>query len=440
MTYLDVRPAGLDLAFRPGTTVPLSLEWPAGYLTGRTFTSTLDGVALAVDVAGDVLTVEATDAQTADITDPVPWLLLEDVDGTAEPVMVGTWTPSSRASASAQGAVRVTVGAAAVTVTVQPGVSAAALAAVQADVDALPTDADVAIAVAAETSARGDAVGRRVDWYAAADWDRFTPVVVNTPDNTVLLTASAGAGIATGSASGAGSDRRLYLLDGFEATDMEVRCDWTLGGGQLGLGLRAQDGAVVVVWQNIFFGATGNSLWGVWEYDGTEAGFSTNQGAQSLDGFRSPIMSASGNGTTVTVQTRYAHGLAAGNTVHFDSSFGSFGQATVASTPTATSFTFASATSGSWTGGTWRWVIAPGRFHVAARLVGNRLTYKHWLPHEAEPTWTHADRVRTATLPATLAKSGGPPPSGPGGAAIVIAHLGSSGTVTVNDFVVRSLD
>jgi hypothetical protein len=117
-TYVDARPAGINLVFRQETTLTLTLEWPAGSLAGRTFTSTLDGVSLTPSVIGDTMTIEVTDIQTAAVTGTVEWLLLEDIAGTPEPIFVGKWTPHDGPSAVSQQTVQVTQGAATVNVTV----------------------------------------------------------------------------------------------------------------------------------------------------------------------------------------------------------------------------------------------------------------------------------------------------------------------------------
>src|SRR5690606_11922603 len=48
--FVDARPGGLDVLFRPGSAVTVVLEWPEGSLDGRTFTSTLGDDPLAVTV------------------------------------------------------------------------------------------------------------------------------------------------------------------------------------------------------------------------------------------------------------------------------------------------------------------------------------------------------------------------------------------------------
>lgn len=119
MPLADVRPDGVDLLFRSGTTVTLSLEWPEDSLDGRSFTSTLNGEELAVTVDGDVMTVEASATITGDLTTgvAVEWLLLEDLGGVdPEPILIGTWTPSDLSRAVSAQTAQVTEGAATVTV------------------------------------------------------------------------------------------------------------------------------------------------------------------------------------------------------------------------------------------------------------------------------------------------------------------------------------
>lgn len=111
---LDTRPPGLDLKFRPGTTLTLTLNWPAGSLVGRTFTSTLDGTSLSLNIVSNTMTVTVTDTQTTAITSPATWLLLESIGGTPEPIIIGTWAPSTSAADVSQQTVQVTQGAATV--------------------------------------------------------------------------------------------------------------------------------------------------------------------------------------------------------------------------------------------------------------------------------------------------------------------------------------
>lgn len=116
----DARAAGVDLLFTPATTLTLTLSWPTGSLTGRTFSSTLNGVALALTVNGDVMTVVATDTQTGALTtgEPYDWRLLETIDGTPEPIMVGTWSPDAGPNAISSTTLTVTAAEVDVDVTV----------------------------------------------------------------------------------------------------------------------------------------------------------------------------------------------------------------------------------------------------------------------------------------------------------------------------------
>lgn len=118
---VDVRPDAVDLLLRAGTTVTLTLEWaPAGVLDGRSFSTTLDGQPLALTVNGDVMTVEADAVLTGQLATniPVDWVLAEDLGGSsAEPVLIGTWTPSDLPQAVTAKTVQVTQGAATIQVT-----------------------------------------------------------------------------------------------------------------------------------------------------------------------------------------------------------------------------------------------------------------------------------------------------------------------------------
>jgi len=115
---LDTRPPGLDVPFRPGNTLTVTLAWPADALDGRTFTATLDAVALGLDVDGDTMTITATDAQTSAVTTPAAFRLTETTGGESDDVIIGEWRPSSNPSTSTSSTVTVTESAGAVAVTV----------------------------------------------------------------------------------------------------------------------------------------------------------------------------------------------------------------------------------------------------------------------------------------------------------------------------------
>lgn len=135
IAYADARPPGLNVPFRPGNTLHLELTgWTAGSLVGRTFTSTLGGVALSLAVVGDIITIDATEAQTAAVTLSAAWLLTETTSGASNDLIVGTWSPSTRPGTPTSTSLAVTVGAVDVDVTVVSG--QASIVALDAELDA----------------------------------------------------------------------------------------------------------------------------------------------------------------------------------------------------------------------------------------------------------------------------------------------------------------
>jgi hypothetical protein len=193
---VDARPAGIDLLFRPGTTLTLTLTWPSGLLVGRTFSATLDAVPLAVDVVGDTMTVEVTDTQTAAVTEAAEWLLTEDVGGTPEPIMVGTWAPSDAAAARSQQSVTVTQGA------------------VQVDVAALVSVGLTSHVNAPSTEAHGVVVHswRKDGW---TPFDQFTISVDRSTTNTVSVNED------RGRITSAGTDGSFREIRAHEDTNWE---------------------------------------------------------------------------------------------------------------------------------------------------------------------------------------------------------------------------
>lgn len=118
MTLIDARPPALDVWYRPGNTFTADLTWPSGELDGRSFTAALDDDDLAVVVAGDVLTVTATAAQTTAGAAGGSFELVETTGGSDQTVMVGAWNPSTAPAASSAVDVSVTTSGASVDVTV----------------------------------------------------------------------------------------------------------------------------------------------------------------------------------------------------------------------------------------------------------------------------------------------------------------------------------
>jgi hypothetical protein len=192
---IDARPAGIDLLFRPGTTLTVTMTWPAGSLAGRTFSATLNGSPISVGVVGNTMTVEATDVQTAALTAAADWVLLENIGGTNEPIMVGTWAPSDDASAVSSASVNVTQGASEVEVSVNGATVTTALSSLTAATTPLGGDElvpglqdGVAVKITADVLAGGPVetfagVNRgRVRWFD--DFEGFTTAVTT---NTTLI-------------------------------------------------------------------------------------------------------------------------------------------------------------------------------------------------------------------------------------------------------------
>jgi len=120
--HIDARPPGLNCVFRRGTTLTMTLNWPAGSLSGRTFTAELEGVALGLVVVDDVMTITATAAQTAAVTNGVSLLFeLTETTGDDQPIIIGKWTASDKSSAISDQTVELTTGAIEVDITVSGG-------------------------------------------------------------------------------------------------------------------------------------------------------------------------------------------------------------------------------------------------------------------------------------------------------------------------------
>lgn len=287
-----------------------------------------------------------------------------------------------------------------------------------------------------------------VTWPTAAAWDQFTRVGVTNIAGVVDVRGTDGAGAGTISVSGAmpGSDRRLYLVDDFQATDVEARVSWSADSslGQTGIALRSQPAVAVVPWHNIFFAQNANELRGVWQWipPGTGGGLNTNQHGPDLPAAAGNIISADGDGATVTVRTAAPHYLSIIQGNHTRMSFGPFTDEAFTVTATdATTFTFPSTEAGTWTGGTWQIETAEVpigiRRNLAVRLQGNVMTLKHWFAVEPEPDWSNPLRSVPAGLPASLADGSAPPADG--GVGLMFGHLTDTGTpgdqtITVYEF------
>lgn len=350
MPLIDARPDAVDKLIRPGVTYVLTLPWPAGALAGRSFSSTLAGEALALTVVGDTMTIEAPDTITAalEVGVPVPWLLLEDIDGTDEPILVGTWTPSDSPRATSSSSVSVTVGGATVEVTVNSAqASVAALDArldtaegeidalqaadvvldgrldaveagaisldsrldvAEADIDAIQAldvtqnaRLDAAEAHAAESSG-GGAHGLVVHRWAVDGWTPFSERFVVTADGAQANTLSVAGrrGRVTASAATNGNFREWFLHEATAWADGEISgilyppSNWDTGPPinrpQHGFVCRAQEVSpgtwrAFVVWLDMAFGTSG-MLANTWQADGV----TLTQGTQNPGDFTGPSL------------------------------------------------------------------------------------------------------------------------------------------------------
>jgi hypothetical protein len=99
---IDTRPPGINHSFRPGNAAELTLVFPSGSLTGRTFTSSLNGTTLSaangsLTILGDTMTIAASAALTTSLGSGLfAWLLTETTGGESERLFTGTWTGSTR--------------------------------------------------------------------------------------------------------------------------------------------------------------------------------------------------------------------------------------------------------------------------------------------------------------------------------------------------------
>jgi len=96
MVLLDGRPDAVDAYFRPGNTFTVVVTWPTGTLVGRTFTAALDAASLSLGVVSDVMTIIASEAQTAAAAESGDFVLVETTGGGTQEILAGLWAPSDR--------------------------------------------------------------------------------------------------------------------------------------------------------------------------------------------------------------------------------------------------------------------------------------------------------------------------------------------------------
>jgi hypothetical protein len=450
---IDARPAGIDLLFRSGTTLTVVLTWPSGALVGRTFTSTLDGVPLAVGVAGDDLTIEADAALTASLAEAADWLLIED----SEPILVGTWGPSDKASAVSQRTVNVTQGS------------------LQVDVAALTN-----VGLSSHVNAHQ---GRNVHGVVAHDWGRdgwtpFTPVTI-TADGAQSFTQSVSnsRGVLTSTQPSGSGLRIAYLHDDTEWLDSEITsvvyspAGWTGTNAQQGHIHRVREVSPgvyegIAVWTAVFGGdyATLNTRavrWNgttLWQSDGDLA---TSADSNRLD--RSLHVRAYSRFTFINVLQDYkvrdgalVRGYAAGDIVTVtDMADASFNETDVAlagadSSVGAVSLVDAAAGAGVANTATFQGVIRPSAasaqkrwtpYYMSSRVVGGTsgslvVEWKRWRPEDNEPDWGDAlVQRRTVTTNANVPTL----PTEAGACALWGAHMSNGSAVGWGEVRFREL-
>jgi hypothetical protein len=205
VTLIETLPPGVNHHFRPGNPFAVPFTWPTGSLAGRTFTATLGTTALTVGIAGDIMTISASAAQTAAITAPADWVLTETTGGASTKLAIGIWKPSNNPAAMVSQPYTVVLGGASVTV-----------------------DVSGSAGLAAHESRRTlDGLAAPVHGVIDHDWDLngwapFTPVTI-TEDAATSVTQSVvgGKGVLTGVGVG-GGDRIAYLRQGTEWLDSEI--------------------------------------------------------------------------------------------------------------------------------------------------------------------------------------------------------------------------
>lgn len=438
--YADARPEGLNVPFRPGNTLTLTLTWPTGELAGRSFTSTLDDVALAVSILGDVMTIEASAAQTLAVDNPAQWLLTETTAGASDDILIGTWKPSTQPGTPTGLAVTVAAGAGAVVV-------------------------DVTVPVS--TRAPETIVHR----FATDGWAPFTTRFVVTADGAQAFTPSVvnRRGRVTASAATNGNKREWFLHGGVNWADLEMSgtifapSNWdsspAINRPQPGFVLRAQEVTpgtwrAWVVWLDIAFGTSG-MLATTWQGDGVTLTQGTQAGgdftapslnlvrrqsvvryAQRLDAFdvaqyrvfpepRTPDMWGLVNGDLVTVAGMVDTSL---------------NRSSVAAANVTTNFfqlvdVVANNNIDTVAGGTVDFVsLLKSHFprRLAVVLEGTDLYAKHWRPEEPEPDWGDATHVARLTPPSAPAL-----PTGPGLAGVLCGHAHDSSWLEYGDLTFR---
>lgn len=288
-----------------------------------------------------------------------------------------------------------------------------------------------------------------------SDWDQFSLANWSLDGTeTYTATASGGTGTITGNrtdGSSSSNAREMYVFDGVDnVKDAEVRALVTLENPssvntQGGFVMRASNigdpvhQAGVIMWNNVIFSATGNSLVGTF-WGNQQAGGPTFQ-SDDFGGItmKSDVSSVVANGSSATVTVQMLDpNVVAGSSVSIDNVDPSInGFVTVTNVIDAHNFEFATSQTGSWSSGQTSYAFNYKRW-MAARVIGDQVTIKHWLPGQVEPAWNDPVFAVTYTLPSTL--SNGDPVPTAGKFALLANHLGDGHAVSYSNVTFKSLD
>lgn len=442
---IEGRPTRLDGLFRPGNVFTFDMAWPAGELTGRSFSATLDAATLDVAIAGDTMTITATAAQTTTAgVGSHTFTLTETTGGASDVRVVGTWGGSTTGAVSPSDSVSVTTTAGTVSVTL--------------------TDTPAAPVVAHNWDVDG--------------WDPFTEVIASndSPNDYTYSVATAGRGRVTGQAANSDGNHRTWMLrEGTLWADSEVCSLWwggsvwdgTIATPQAGHVHRAvEDPAgtwtAYVVTNNIFGTKPNTVNLNVWQnVPGNTAGAITlgsNGGSEDFATSLTRVLSvinvrrftAFGSWfNEYGVLPPHAYGLAAGDDVTTDVTDSTFDETAVAVSavspglvvvvdPTDTAAVAVAASSGTLTPED-RILYWP--YWVRSQLRGTVLRVKVWRYMDPEPDWGATGNV----VSFDTAGAGDPAPNiaaaptGPGLCGLVGAHLKSSAYLEYGETTFRQI-
>lgn len=298
-----------------------------------------------------------------------------------------------------------------------------------------------------------------VDFNSDDDWNQFTRYNVSNDSPKVVtynLTASSGTGTITAdNPDNASNVRDFYVFnpagnvkDGEVRGLVQVDGDFGVSVNQIGFIMRASNlgsgshQAAVTAWTNVILWGSGATIAGVW-HGNEEAGGTFDYDGGTSDVVSSPITSLVADGSQATVQFAddinvddFINNSSYVNIVSVDPSLNGAQQITnMIDTHT---LTFNTTATGTWTNTGSIAFNYLAKYWIAAKLVGNQFTIKHWMATQSEPAWNDPINVISYTLPATLGNGDPSPTTGKFG--LVIGHADDGKSVGVSNLSFTSLD